>query len=125
MTTVQSDFFPGADLGQADRKLCVSFDGIRFEITDPPPAWRAPLNNRLVCLRCDDEVDVFAPNAAHSIPLGRCGCNAAFLQPATLEDSGLLELRFPLSTADKALGARFRSQLSRLGAPGSSEREAK
>lgn len=125
MRAVQSEFFPTADLGQADRKLCVSFNGIRYQIVAAPLSWRAPFDDCLVCLVCDDYLDVVGPNLLHSVPLAMCACSSAFLEPVDESDRGLLELRYPVSEQDAKLAERFRCQLSRLGAPVSSEREAK
>jgi len=122
MSASQSEFFPGADLAQADRKLCVTFAGIRFEIADPPPSWRAPLKNCLICLDCDDYLAVFPPCCIHRLPLATYGCSSRFLEPASPEDCGLLELKYPLSDADSSLGERFRSHLSRLTKEGSNGR---
>jgi hypothetical protein len=111
------------EIPSSERVLLVAFGEIRYKITGADPAWRAPLADRLICLRCDDEVDVLAPNAAHpTAPFARCDCGAAaFLEPLTLEDAGLLELRYPVSERDKGRYALFSRQLRRLGAPGSSE----
>lgn len=110
-----------SDLAEASRALRLVYGEIEFVIRAAPPGWRSPFSEVLVCLDCGFDVDVLAPNAAHSVPFGRCECNSAFLYPLTVEDSGLLDLKHPLSEADEALAEKFHAELSRLWATGSSE----
>ena len=92
--------------------LLVAFGEIHYKIVNADPAWRARDEDFLYCVRCEQQLVIFGPNALHSVPLGCCACNAAFLQPLDSRDAALLELA--VSEKDKNLGARFRQQLSKL-----------
>jgi hypothetical protein len=124
ITATQMDL-PAMEIPEQPRTLRFNFAGIRYQVVPALRDWRAPLDDHLLCLSCDDYLDVIAPNLLHSVPLAMCSCSSSFLEPVDESDRGLLELQYPTSEQDAKHAERFRSQLRRLGAPGSLEGEAK
>jgi hypothetical protein len=119
MNAVQSEFFPaGTDLGRVVR---LTYGAIQYAIEAVPRSWRIH-DEWSYCSDCGEPLIAIAPCCLHSLPLMRCPCAAAFMTPLDDRDLALLELQFPLSEADRALGDRFRSQLGRLFKEGSDER---
>ena len=50
----------------------------------------------------------------HSAPMAVCACASALMQPVDDRDRALLELAYPVSDSDKALGQRFYAEIRRL-----------
>jgi hypothetical protein len=120
--TGQLEFFPGAKLSREAR---LTYGGIQYAIEAAPNCWQLH-DEWSYCADCGEPLIAIAPCCLHSLPLMRCCCgSAAFLTPLDEEACGLLELQYPVSDRDKAIGERFRRELCRLGAPDSFKQEAK
>jgi hypothetical protein len=109
----------GIPYPEPTRTLYITIDGIGYEIAAAIMSWRVIPDNgcypdELCCLRCGRYLQLIAPNLLHSVPLAMCGCAGAFMTPVDDRDRGLLELAYPVSESDKALGKSFYAQLRRL-----------
>jgi hypothetical protein len=106
-----------AELGipypELTRTLRLTFDGIRYEIFAAIMSWE-PIDDWLFCKRCGHYLQMMPPNLLHSVPLAMCRCAGALMEPVDDRDHGLLELAYPLSESERALGERFYAELRRL-----------
>jgi hypothetical protein len=108
-----------AELGipypELTRTLHLTFDGIRYEIFAAILSWTLQ-DDWIYCHRCDQFLYLMPPCLLHAVPLAMCQCAGALMEPVDDRDRALLELRYPVSDEDKALGSRFNAELKRLTA---------
>jgi hypothetical protein len=106
----------GIPYPELTRTLRLTFDGIEYQIFAAIMSWE-PFDGWLYCRRCSQYLQMMPPNLLHSVPLARCQCSGALLEPVDDRDRGFLELAYPINNEDRALGAQFGAELERLTNP--------